>query len=412
MKVMTRAAMESKADGVASDGESVAEQVAQEQGPPGGEPEHATEQATPEPAAEPAVDAAAESNPPAPPVPDWLAEFDRKAEFGRKLEQLKNDFVLAAQERAELEAELKEAKKAEKDALKAYNLALHRGPDSSGPAVNFRASESTAPEPPAPATHEPSAGRANAWRDASINELSGLPEKLREKLAEAGADTLGTLEDLRAQIAEGKAKWPKGIGVAKITQIEDAIIAWLSTHRDSYAFSTAQPAQSSDDLTEIEPPEAGGENDEEWIDAQKWEAMPEADKQAYLVARYRQLRGDDGNADWARPAVEGANYAGDGDEAFWAIIEKDLGDNTIESLLAASACPWHPCDAQDDWLRGFCGAYEAWLEERGLADDEDGEPAGKQDETQSEQAEQAKAGPAEIAALAVGAAVPSWIDEF
>jgi hypothetical protein len=70
---------------------------------------------------------------------------------------------------------------------------------------------------------------SDAWRKAPIKEL-GLTEKLAELLPE----TIGDLEDLRADIATGKKEWPKGIGNGKVTMIEDAVIDWLTKHRDKF----------------------------------------------------------------------------------------------------------------------------------------------------------------------------------
>lgn len=73
----------------------------------------------------------------------------------------------------------------------------------------------------------------DAWRLAPLSELF-LPEKLRDKLLDAGIETIGQLEDLRGQISEGKAEWPKGIGTAKVTAIEDSVLSWLTDHRDHF----------------------------------------------------------------------------------------------------------------------------------------------------------------------------------
>lgn len=49
--------------------------------------------------------------------------------------------------------------------------------------------------------------------------------------------TIGGLEDFRAQIAEGQAAWPKGIGPAKVTDIENRIVDWLDKNRDKFGES-------------------------------------------------------------------------------------------------------------------------------------------------------------------------------
>jgi len=62
----------------------------------------------------------------------------------------------------------------------------------------------------------------------------------------------------------------------------------------------------------------------------------------------RAIRGDDGNPEWAKPAVEGANYFDDGEQEFWATKAAGVEPPTLENFIATAACPWHPCDAQDD----------------------------------------------------------------
>jgi len=62
------------------------------------------------------------------------------------------------------------------------------------------------------------------WRSRDLGELDGLTENLLDKL---GIETIGELEDLRKDISFGKSKWPKGIGPAAVTKIEDAVLNWL-----------------------------------------------------------------------------------------------------------------------------------------------------------------------------------------
>jgi hypothetical protein len=352
----------------------------------------------------------------------WIPKPDYVIAHEAEVEELKNEFVLAAQRKSDLENELKAAKKEERDALKHYTQMLTRGPikpadpkPATATTPGGQSTESPTSASASAPTSPADAVQSDAWRSASINELTDLSEKLRDKLIEAGADTIGTLENLRAQIADGKASWPKGVGAAKITQIEDAVIAWLTRNRDSYAFQSAQQEQQGDegvsagdtgesfDTTNNTPNEAT----EEWIDTEKWGMMPDAEKQAYLLARYRQLRGDDGNAEWAKPAVEGANYFDDGEQEFWATVA--TGENhTLNTLLANAACPWHPCDAQDDWLRGFGAAYESWLAEKELPDGE-GDTGTELDEPEPSAAVVDVAPTPETTS---SAPAPAWIDGF
>lgn len=87
------------------------------------------------------------------------------------------------------------------------------------------------------------------WEDASVAELQahGVSTKLCERLIEAGADTIGRLEKLRAEIAMGREKWPRGIGEKKITDIENAVIEWLTKNRDSAVFASANCSDCSGD---------------------------------------------------------------------------------------------------------------------------------------------------------------------
>ena len=97
----------------------------------------------------------------------------------------------------------------------------------------------------------------DAWRAAPLSDLH-LKTNVHDKLTEAGISTIGQLEDLRADISNRKAKWPKGIGQAKITEVEDAVVAWLTKNRDAAEFQDAltrwettdnEPAESSPAIT-------------------------------------------------------------------------------------------------------------------------------------------------------------------
>jgi len=173
--------------------------------------------------------------------------------------------------------------------------------------------------PPVPADFYP-----DAWRNASIDELD-LPEKLKYKLIEDGRDTIGRLEDLRAEISQGRAKWPKGIGAAKITAIEDAVITWLTSNRDSQAFGEAtQPAVPSDTATE-----------------------PTADEaDAALIARAAAL--NDGTPNCLENTMPTDKAWQSGYNQYGRVIDG------IEQQL--TDCPYIPGDEQDDWLRGFMAA--------------------------------------------------------
>lgn len=94
----------------------------------------------------------------------------------------------------------------------------------------FMAAEEKAATEGAAAEAEAAAEPSDSWRDAPIGDLA-IPDGLIEKLFEAGIDTVGELEDLRAEISQGKSKWPKGIGPAKVTTIEEAVLQWLAVNQ-------------------------------------------------------------------------------------------------------------------------------------------------------------------------------------
>lgn len=80
--------------------------------------------------------------------------------------------------------------------------------------------------PAADPDHDP-----DAWRAVPIAEaLVGLaPGRLTALHGEAV--TMGDLEDFRAKIALGQAKWPKGIGPKAVTIIEEKILDWLGVNQ-------------------------------------------------------------------------------------------------------------------------------------------------------------------------------------
>lgn len=95
---------------------------------------------------------------------------------------------------------------------------------------------------------------SDEWRAADIGDLA-IPDGVLEKLRESGVETIGDLEDLRADISNGKAKWPKGIGPAKVTIIEDAVIQWLTVHQDNASGMEENGSNAEiedEDLEEVE----------------------------------------------------------------------------------------------------------------------------------------------------------------
>lgn len=176
--------------------------------------------------------------------------------FDEDVEQAKEELTNAAMERARAEEEFKQTKAEEKAALKSLRTLLANGPDygtfkkeweeqqqqanessqevdgnTEAPSLD---GSSEASQPIEPTTTQPA--YAN-WEDAPVSDLE-ISDSLLEKLYSVNVETMGELEEFRAAIANGKKEWPKGVGTAKITAIEDAALAWLSKNRDRAVFES------------------------------------------------------------------------------------------------------------------------------------------------------------------------------
>ena len=82
------------------------------------------------------------------------------------------------------------------------------------------------------------------WEDRPLVQLvvHGVPRGTVDLLCGLGFDTMGRFERLRADISTGREKWPKGIGEAKITKLENAMIEWLTKNRDASVFQAVAVA--------------------------------------------------------------------------------------------------------------------------------------------------------------------------
>lgn len=159
---------------------------------------------------------------------------------------------LAESAMVKCKAELKSAK-AEFDECVLYLRELVRSlaADRERPLMPaFEKAEKCPAQPGGDEAQEPTPYQ-DAWRKAKIEELA-LPAGLLNKLVEAGIETIGQLEDLRAEIAIGRESWPKGIGVAKITIIEDRVLDWLKDNQDRQD----QVTDDQDDFEEEDGEEA------------------------------------------------------------------------------------------------------------------------------------------------------------
>jgi hypothetical protein len=86
----------------------------------------------------------------------------------------------------------------------------------------------------------------DAWRSESIVEL-GLWAGVVKTLGACGVETIGQLEDLRSEIALSNATWPTGIGPAKITQIEEAVLDRLHAYRQGLAADTGDETDDGEE---------------------------------------------------------------------------------------------------------------------------------------------------------------------
>ena len=241
---------------------------------------------------------------PLPPTDQQIAKAKAESDFRERIERLSKNVVDAAIEWTTAKDRAKLTKKFFDGAIEILTDATDEGPcymplfDRASSSSELATEVSTDPPPPPEPQFD-----ADEWRKPSINEI-GLKPKLAETLLEAGIETIGMLEDLRADISQGRKKWPKGIGAAKITTIEDAVINWLTKHRDRTAIAGA---------------------------ADEGEQAHDA-----LMARAADL--DDGNFE---------SKHSDG-KAFWA-----SGFEASQRGLELRECPYVAGAEQDDWIRGW-----------------------------------------------------------
>ncbi len=145
-----------------------------------------------------------------------------EAEFKAKMHEAAEELAECVLHRMSTEAAYKSAKAEEKAAAETLRKLSDRGPERH-PLFEAAAKEKAAPAEPAPVNTD------ETWKSVAIAEL-GLASGLTDKLIGAGIDTIGRLEQRRADISEGKEKWPKGVGAAAVTKIENAVLDWLAEH--------------------------------------------------------------------------------------------------------------------------------------------------------------------------------------
>ena len=267
-------------------------------------------------------------NPPKP-SPQEIAQ----AAWKQRIRAISDELAEAALERLEAESRFKAAKNREKAIVEQLSEVMKEGPrvmplfdQPSGHGVAV--ADSVAPdaqtwaESGGPVVIEPRTD--DAWRSVHLSELN-LKTKLQERLEEAGIETIGRLEDLRAEISQGREKWPKGIGKAKITEIEDAVIAWLSKNRDAQVLADAQA--NSQAQVQVE---TGQDGESEFDPCARAVEIDDLANQADLT-----------NLDPKHP--DGAGYWQSGVDAY-------------NQDAQVSECPYVAGPEADDWIRGWLSA--------------------------------------------------------
>lgn len=241
-------------------------------------------------AAEPATEPAAETSgpgshcaTPAKTVTEWLnhhpdrldsesdltEDSDGDEPSGDDEENISDELREAQREFIRSSMELARAKKAQKRCQKRFDYCLEMmmdltqdqiGGDDSDEGDGESDGDCDGPEsatvagssPASPAEPIREVSR-DEWQKVSIDQL-GLKETLCEKLKEAGLDTIGRLESRRAEIYSGFEKWPKGIGQAKVTEIENAVLNWLAKNRqDDDKITTAGDGELADSVDPDSP---------------------------------------------------------------------------------------------------------------------------------------------------------------
>lgn len=285
--------------------------------------------------------------------------WERHLQWTHDVEAAKEKHTSSAIVRSQADDARKLAKKHEDDALDELMSLLNNEPKE--PTFAEVVAELARKRPAAAASDRPAeqssapapANTSEAWRSVPITKLD-LPEKLIERLQEDGLNTMGQLEDRRGEISDHKAKWPKGIGSAKITKIEDAVIAWLTANRDQAVFSELQSGQASEQQGEAK----GGESTVDMVSAD--------DAQSYADAiNARAVELDNDEPGMLNPRLGAGNW--------------EQGRDHYYAGGTLSTCELPPSPAQDDFIRGWLSAGKEAGEEF-VIDEEP--PAGEEPELQ------------------------------
>ena len=183
----------------------------------------------------------------------------------------------------------------------------------------------------------PSEAVSDAWRDCTIAELCahGVSQSVMTRLDESGISTIGKLAQFVEDLSLGKEKrWPKGIGEAKVTMIEDALTAWLTKNRDSGTFG-AIPTTEGDAGDGGAGEEGGQDLANEYPTTEAWDKMSDANKKDWMAYRVEWLEGNDD----LKPR--------ESEKAF------NAGRKAWDDGLSVQACDYYPGARCDDWIRGW-----------------------------------------------------------
>lgn len=267
-----------------------------------------------------------------PKEPPTEAELQAKAEraFKAKMREATDNLADCVLARIEAEATYKTAKAEEKAAAETLRAIADRGPVRLPIMEYAERNAAAAGQQPAEPTKPTEPVASDAWKLASVTEL-GLPKGIESKLIDDGIDTIGRLEQRRADVANKREKYPAGIGKAAIDKIENAVLAWLAKN------------QHADQATEVEPVEAEAvEVPAEAVAATEATSDREIDPEiGDVAARLDELYG---NPEFMCERTNGSY--GSGREAY------ERGDLLTD-------CPLTPGDEQDQWLMGWADANQA-----------------------------------------------------
>lgn len=272
---------------------------------------------------------------------------------------------------ATLKRQLKFAKAELDEATETLEGIRQRG-DRKYEAVNAPAVEAQAVTAP---TDQPSATPADApaadpidWRTAPLSAL-GLKDATAKRLLEHDITTLGQLEDLRAKgnVKGFGLRSIKGIGDAKVTEIEDAVIAWFTKNPQAEKVeavaANATPAPEAvaeplepPGLTSTTTPAGIAKHDPDAIGSDSSSDPPVTSPADYdidspesrnrIVARAKEI--NDGSKGCLDKKLKAVNY--------W-----EAGQQHCKDGHPLTECGVIPGPEQDDWLRGFMA--EQLLEE-------------------------------------------------